>query len=107
MTLLLSVFFVFSAQAESVCGKDNRLFYFNMPIVIGKKVFNDQVEICKGKKGLYGQLEVPKRFKAKLENIKLNGQQLSFSITANEGRGKFKVFYAGELKNNQKHFLGM
>jgi len=54
-----------------------------------------------------GQLTVPKRFKAVLENIKHRGNRLSFSITADEGRGKFQVFYKGKLKENKKFFIGM
>lgn len=89
------------------CKGQKRIFYFNMPLMIGPKIFNDQLEICE-KKGVFsGELTVPQRFKAKLENIKYAKDQLSFSITANEGRGSFKVFYSGVLKDKNKYFIGM
>lgn len=107
MSFLILILSAFSAIA-SPCKRQVRVVYFNMPLVIGKSIFNDQVEICKNSKGeLLGQLTVPNRFKATLENIKLEKEKLSFSITANEGRGKFQVFYKGELKENKKYYLGI
>lgn len=95
------------SYGASGCKGKERVFYFNMPIAIGNKIFNDQVEICKKGDTLSGELTVPKRFTAKLENIKYVNDQLSFSITANEGRGTFQVFYSGTLKNKNKYFIGM
>lgn len=108
-TILMSLVLLLSTQtfAKSPCEGKPKLHSFNMPLIIGSSIFNDKVEICMDKGKLMGELEVPKRFKAKLENVKKVGNQLSFSITANEGRGVFQVFYSGELKENNKYFLGI
>ena len=99
--------FSFNSHADLSCGKKKKLFHISMPIFIGDKIFNDEVVVCKKGSELSGQLNVPKRFTANLENIQYSGNNLSFSITANEGRGKFQVFYSGELKESNKYFMGM
>ena len=106
LLIILGLSIHLSAYAQATC-QGEKLYYLNMPIILGTKIFNDQVAICKDKGKLQGELSVPKRFKAKLENIKLEGKDLSFSITANEGRGPFQVFYSGEFKENNKFFMGL
>lgn len=105
-TLPILLFTIFPLKSFAAKGCQ-RILYFNMPIIISDKIFNDQVEICKVKNKLEGRLTVPKRFSAKLENIKLKKKKLSFSITANEGGGKFQVFYSGRLHEKNKYFLGI
>ena len=95
------------ALAANPCKGKERLYYFNMPIMVGTSIFNDQVEICVDKGKYFGQLTVPKRFTALIEDVKKEGNDLSFSITADEGKGKFQVFYKGELKEKDKYFMGM
>ena len=78
-----------------------------MNIYLGSKHFPDKVVIKKDKSGkLYGTLTVPKAFTANLEKIDIQDSKFSFEIEADEGRGKFRVRYSGELHPTGKVYIG-
>jgi len=71
------------------------------------RLFEDQVEIRETSGALGGQLTVPGAFTTKLENFVVSGRHFAFEIEADEGRGKFRVRYEGDLHaEDDRTFVG-
>ena len=108
ISLVFIVFSLIAGAADKIknpCLK-KEIIRYNLPIFIGDQIFNDQVMLCKKKGKWVGMLRVPKRFDALLENVIKSEKEMSFSITANEGRGKFQVFYKGIFEEKNKYWSG-
>lgn len=76
-------------------------------LYIGEQVFADEVTVRPGTGGgSGGSLTVPGRFTAALENVQQKDETFSFDITADEGRGPFRVRYEGRFHGNDDVFVG-
>lgn len=104
MILVCSSFYSF-ANAQSVQGEYGLHLFFN------EKEFIDVMTLYVDSSGdLRGDMDVPNDFDGKLENIKFEGQKLSFElfVPRNSARPIDLVFYyEGTFFNkNNKQFIG-
>ena len=78
-----------------------------MNLYIGSQVFADEVTVRPGPGGESGgSLTVPGRFTAPLEAIHEGDGTFSFEITADEGRGPFRIHYEGRFHGADDVFVG-
>jgi hypothetical protein len=78
-----------------------------MHLYIGEQLFDDLVEVTVGTEGdLGGTLVVPDRFTAEIRDVVFYANQFQFEITADEGRGPFKVRYEGTMHPDRNTFVG-
>ena len=76
-------------------------------LYIGNTVFADEVTVRPGTDGaLGGTLTVPGRFTADITHVEVTGTHFSFEITADEGRGPFRVRYAGNFHADEDVYVG-
>lgn len=102
--LLLAALLTTSAQAAPA---DRLHGDWIMNLYIGDQVFADEVTVRPGADGKSGgSLTVPGRFTAPLEDVVATGDDFSFAITADEGRGPFRVLYQGRFHGADDVFVG-
>jgi hypothetical protein len=72
---------------------------WTMRLQVGETTFHDRLTLRRTPSGLGGTLEVPGKFKSPLEDVRLDGNRLMFSIMADEGPAPYRVAYDGVIVN--------
>jgi hypothetical protein len=76
---------------------------WRMHLKVGTHLFEDRLTLTTG---LGGQLEVPGKFTAPLEQAHLSGRKLTFEILADEGPTPYRVRYEGRLDTKGTTYTG-